>query len=277
MKLKSFLFLLFVLSLTACLSYGQKVVTGSGNVKTEVRNLPGFTGVESLGSIDVFITKADNVEVKIEADDNLLPNIITEVKGNTLIIRMKENFNYRQAKKMYVYVAMPNITALATKGSGSIKSESKFNGDNLVIKTQGSGSIQFSFDGKRLEASTQGSGGIKFSGSVNNVDLSTNGSGSVVASVECESANLSVRGSGGVNVSGNVSDVSAEVQGSGNITGYGFQSKRASVTIQGSGNCNLSISDNLVGKIHGSGNIHYKGNATVISQHNSGSGKIIKE
>lgn len=277
MKVKSYFLLLGVFLLTVCFTYGQANITGSGKVKTENRNLSGFTQVETLGSINVYITKAGNYEVKLEADDNLLPFIITEVKNNALILRMKEHTSFRKSGKINAYVSMPNVTAVTTKGSGSINSESTFTGTELVLKTKGSGSIHFAFDGKGADISTAGSGGIKFSGKINEVKLGTLGSGSIEASLECESAALSVTGSGGIHISGNATNVTAGVIGSGNIDGYGFQCKRAKVSIKGSGNCNLSVSETLAGEIHGSGNIQYKGNATVQSPHSQGQGKIRKE
>jgi hypothetical protein len=285
MKVKSLLFLLLAFLFTGSFVYGQrglfgtgfKILTGSGDLKTEGRNVTGFTKVETDGSINVFITKADAFEVKVESDDNLIPYIVTEVKGNTLVVRMKDNINIRKAKKMTVYASMPRLVALTTRGSGSITSESKFNGEDFVAKTQGSGSIRFFFDGKSAVISTQGSGGIKFSGSINKIELGTHGSGSIKAELVSESAHLYVGGSGSLSIQGTANDVIAEVQGSGSIDGYNFQSKHANASVQGSGSCNLSVSDNLIGKIQGSGNINYKGDATVVTSESNGSGKIRKQ
>jgi hypothetical protein len=285
MNVKSLLFLLLVFSCAGNFSYGQRgifgsgitVLKGSGDVKTEVRKLTDFTKVETNGSINVFINKTSAFEVKVEADDNLIPYIATEVKGNALVVRMRDNVNIRNAKKMTVYVSMPKLTALATRGSGSIASEGKFSGDEIVVKTQGSGSINFSFDGKSAVISTQGSGGIKFSGSINKAELGTHGSGSIKAQLESESAHLSVGGSGSVNISGTAKNVVAEVQGSGSIDGYNLMTKNVNASIQGSGSCNLSVSESLNGRIHGSGSINYKGNAAVVSSETSGSGKIRKQ
>ena len=283
MKMKSLLFLLLAFLFIGNHSYGQssilgfKSINGSGDVKTEVRNQSGFTKVESDGSINVFINKTNAFEVKVEADDNLIPYIVTEVKGNALVVRMKDNVNIRNARKMTVYVSMPKLTALATRGSGSITSESKFSGDEIVVNTQGSGSINFSFDGKSAVIATHGSGGIKFTGAINKVEVGTHGSGGIKAQLESESAHLSVGGSGSINISGSAKDVVAEVQGSGSIDGYNFMTKNVNAIVQGSGSCNLSISESLNGKTHGSGGINYKGNATVVTSESTGSGKIRKQ
>jgi hypothetical protein len=285
MKMKSLLFLLLGFLFIGNHSYGQssilglgfKSIKGSGDVKTEVRNLSGFSKVESDGSINVFINKANAFEVKVEADDNLIPYIVTEVKGNALVVRMKDNVNIRNARKMTVYVSMPKLTALATRGSGSINSEGKFSGDEIVVKTQGSGSINFSFDGKSGVIATHGSGSIKFTGSISKVEIGTHGSGGIKAQLESEAAHLSVGGSGSVNISGSAKDVVAEVQGSGSIDGYNFMTKNVNAIVQGSGSCNLSISESLNGKTHGSGGINYKGNATVVTSESTGSGKIRKQ
>ena len=241
MKVKSLLLLVLTLSLASCSSYGQRgifgsglqVVTGSGNIKTEVRNLSDFTGVETNGSISVTIKRSANFEVKVEADDNLLPYIVPEVSGNVLYIKMKSNMNIVSSKRMHVYVSMPQLTALGTRGSGSISCESKFEGNELVAKTQGSGSIQFSFDGKSAVVSTQGSGGIKFSGSIRKTEINTHGSGSIKAQLTAEATQLSTDGSGSINISGTTNNVIAQVQGSGSINGYDFQSVQATVSTHG--------------------------------------------
>lgn len=285
MKVKSLLFLLMVFLFTSNISYGQrgifglgfKTLTGSGNVKTETRDLKGFTKVETNGSINVFVKKADAFKVTIEADDNLLPYIVPVVHGDLLVVRTKDNFSYRSSKRLNVYISMPQLTALATKGSGSITCESKFNGDEFVAQTQGSGSINCSFDGKNIKISTQGSGGVSFSGSVHEAELDTHGSGGIKAQLDAESTQLDVSGSGSITISGTTNDLVAQVHGSGSIDGYRFLTKHANASTQGSGSCNLSVSESLNGKTQGSGSINYKGSAKVVSSETLGSGKIRKQ
>ncbi|HNP99370.1 MAG TPA: DUF2807 domain-containing protein, partial [Bacteroidia bacterium] len=61
-------------------------IEGSGNVITETRSLTTFNGIDLRNTANVYITQGDVQEVKIEAEDNIVPLILTEVKNDELII-----------------------------------------------------------------------------------------------------------------------------------------------------------------------------------------------
>src|SRR5437868_7649393 len=56
---------------------GQRI-RGDGNVRTEQRNVTGFSGVETHGSIDIEVTQGD-YKITVESDQNIIPYILTEV------------------------------------------------------------------------------------------------------------------------------------------------------------------------------------------------------
>src|SRR5262245_4331730 len=59
---------------------------GSGKIATEQRDLKGFKGVDVGGAFLVEITAQKDYSVEVEADDNLLPLIKTEVDDGVLEI-----------------------------------------------------------------------------------------------------------------------------------------------------------------------------------------------
>ncbi len=62
----------------------NKKVKGSGNVVTESRDISDFKGVDVSGVFQVEITAQKDFSVEIEADDNLMPLIKTEVRNGVL-------------------------------------------------------------------------------------------------------------------------------------------------------------------------------------------------
>lgn len=94
MKRSIFFILAFVsivsLACSISIPLGRKV-TGSGQVARETRPVSGFTGVELQTVGDVTITIGEVESVVVEADDNLLPLLKTEVAGNRLLISMPAN------------------------------------------------------------------------------------------------------------------------------------------------------------------------------------------
>src|SRR3982751_1352355 len=57
-------------------------VKGSGHVVTESRDVPEFSGIDVGGIYKVDVTAQKDFAVVVEADDNLLPLIRTEVDGD---------------------------------------------------------------------------------------------------------------------------------------------------------------------------------------------------
>ena len=54
-------------------------VRGDGNVIKETRSVSSFNGIEISGAFDVYLKQGTTEEVIIEADDNILPLIRTDV------------------------------------------------------------------------------------------------------------------------------------------------------------------------------------------------------
>ena len=280
MKNKLFAFVASVMLFTSfnmysCTGFRDKV-RGSGNVKIEMRNLTGFSEIQTRSSVDVKVRQGETFEVKVEADDNLIQYISTEVEGNVLVVDIKEDINIRDNNKMLVYVTMPVVKALSARGSGNIIGEGKFTGETIEVATMGSGNLSLSFDGKGIDAKTKGSGNIDLSGNIVVVQCEINSSGNIEASLECVSMDLSVHGSGNMNIKGKTDDFKARVHGSGNIDCYNLITQKADIAIQGSGNCNINVTEHLNASVEGSGNIDYDGNPAKVVSRIKGSGKISK-
>lgn len=85
-----------------------------------------------------------------------------------------------------------------------------------------------------------------------------------------------IYGSGSVTVeNSNYQSATLDIYGSGKIEAQGLQVKIALANIYGSGHSYISVSERLVSKIFGSGNVYYWGNPLLETTQN-GSGRVIK-
>ena len=71
-----------------------ETIQGNGNLKKETRNASGYTGIELQGSMDVQVDYGSSNSIIVEADENLLPYIETEVENGNLKIRQKKGATY---------------------------------------------------------------------------------------------------------------------------------------------------------------------------------------
>jgi len=230
---------LLMAGLVACtaLQAQWKKVTGNGNMVTQERSLASFSEVSVAGGMQVTITQAGSTSVKVQADDNLQEYIITEIKGNKLIIKYPNNVSIN-SKGVKILVGMPQLDGASISGSGNIVSSSE-------LPSSGS-----------FTASIAGSG---------NIDVKT----------KATKVRASISGSGDIQLGGKTSELEVAISGSGSFKGYGLKAEDVQVKISGSGNVETTAAAKLDAVISGSGDIYYKGNPG-LSLKSAGSGKIKK-
>jgi hypothetical protein len=237
--MKYFLVLLLGISLVfSCRFIGGKRVRGNGNLETEQRSLSNFDGVVSHGSFDITVSTGDSHTVNVEADENLLEYIETEVDGGTLRIKTKRGFNLRPRSDIRITVTAPNFNELSSHGSGNIK------GKNLLKATE-------------------------------NAKLHLSGSGNIDVDIEAPAVDAEIAGSGNISVSGSAKEFSGTIHGSGDIRAVDMQSEQSKVEIAGSGNVEVFATNKLDIRIMGSGGVKYKGDAQVNTSI-AGSGSVSK-
>ena len=234
--------LAFAAMVVLCSYLPFETIKGDGNVKKENREVATFSSVSLNGSMNVELNYGSTSGIIVEADENLLPYLITEVENGVLTIKTKDKVNLRTGNSIVIYASMTSISALKVSGSGSIRGKGNF-------YSEGEGSFSIS-----------GSGNIKME----------------VGSFK--EANIKVSGSGDVVLKGKRSNkILAAVSGSGNIDCSNLPASDVDAAISGSGDIKIKADKKINAKVSGSGNIYYSGDAKNVSFKSVGSGKLIKE
>ena len=211
-------------------------INGSGNIKSEKRTVGRFDGVQSSASIDVEIRNGESPAVEVEADDNVLPYIVTEIKNGMLQTDYKPGYSFSNTH-VKVYVTASTLNKIYSSGSADIVAkEGITNGDMIDIQLSGSGNITAQVNAPTVRAELNGSGNLDLQGRTKNFDCSITGSGDA----NCRK----------------------------------LLSENTDVSVGGSGNANVYASISLKATASGSGDISYGGNPSSPETHTSGSGSI---
>jgi predicted small secreted protein len=128
-------------------------VKGSGKRVTQKRDVAPFTGISTDGAFDIEVVCQKDQGLEIEADDNILPLISTEVSGNTLHLKPTSNFSVEDAPKIKINV--PNIEAFLANGAGRIQI-SGVNNEKLQISLNGAPTFTASGTTKMVGVDTNG-------------------------------------------------------------------------------------------------------------------------
>jgi hypothetical protein len=214
-------------------------ITGSGNIKSERRDVNQFEGVLTSGSIDVEIKNTGAPGVEVEADDNVLPYIVTNVNNGILEINYKHGMFFHDTHAK-VYVTASSLRKLSTSGSADISAKDGITNNNLI-------------------------------------DISVSGSGNITAMVNAPNIKASVSGSGNLELKGKTKNFDCSIGGSGEANCGDLLSENTEISVGGSGNAVVYSSVSLKATVGGSGDIRYRGNPTSPEIHKSGSGTVEAE
>lgn len=152
-------------------------VQGSGNAKQETRNVSGFKEIEASGAINTEIAVGKDFIVTVEADDNLLPQVKTEVKGETLKIYTENRFSSKT--KITVRISMPELKKVDISGA-STANITNVTGDSLEM--QASGASRIKVDGQVKDFNVEASGASTIDASklnAENADVDSNGASTI--------------------------------------------------------------------------------------------------
>ncbi|HXG82909.1 MAG TPA: head GIN domain-containing protein [Pyrinomonadaceae bacterium] len=161
-----------------------KGIQGSGTVKSEARDVSGFTKIEASGAVNLDITAQKDFGVSVEADGNLLGHIKTEVDGDTLKIFPESGISTKN--KINVKISMPEIKDLDVSGA-STAVVSNISSDKLDLTASGASKIKIQGQAKDLSSDASGASGIDAENlTVENADIEASGASSATVSAANE-------------------------------------------------------------------------------------------
>lgn len=130
---------------------------GSGVRKTEKRQISPFTSISSEGAFDIEVVAQKDQSLEVEADDNVLSSVETEVRGSVLNIRMRGSFSLTDEVK--IRITVPNLERVSASGAGSINITGLKN-EKFDIDVNGAPTIRAAGETKVARIETNGAGNI---------------------------------------------------------------------------------------------------------------------
>jgi hypothetical protein len=250
---------LTAVALAACTTttnVGLGGTEGSGVMKTESRPLSAFASVNLSTGGTLEVTQGDQLALTIEAEDNLLPLLTSDVKENRLTLGTIPNTTFRATKAITYRLSVITLEQLTISGSGTAKIAT-LNAPTFNFELGGSGTLMLG----TLTGNTQ-------------LVLNIGGSGNArIDALKGQTIAINLKGSGNVTLKGEASDQQLSIEGSGTYDGEGLVSLNAQVYVAGDGDATLNVRDRLEVESLGSGDVLYVGNPTV-SRTITGSGGV---
>lgn len=197
------------LTLGGCGIIGER---GSGTMATETRQVSGFHEIDLSGSGHVLVSVTGTESLTVEAEDNILPLLTSEVRNGRLVLGARRSIS--PTREIVYTITVVSLEGVSVSGSG-------------IVTATG-------IDVSGFDVEISGSGTVVPEGVADQIDLSISGSGRFDGDeLVSSSGHVSISGSGRAVVK--VTDVlDVEVSGSGRVEYLGDPAVTSSISGSGS-------------------------------------------
>ena len=134
-------------------SFNFKGVRGSGQTATDARNVSGFKAVDVGGVFKVEITAQKDFSVEVDADDNLLQYVKTDVRGGTLHIETEKKLSPKSP--IIVRVSAPDLDHLDISGVADV-TVSNIRNESVSLDSSGASKVSINGETKKFTADVSG-------------------------------------------------------------------------------------------------------------------------
>jgi hypothetical protein len=210
-------------AVTATVLLFSACTVGSGEVVTETRSVSGFDEIDLRGTGEVRVTVDGTESLRIEAEDNIIDRLTSDVRGTTLVLGTDRPI--RPTEDVIYTVTMVSLEGVEISGSGAI-TVGEFATEDFSVDVNGSGAATID-------------------------DLSA------------ETVFVRISGSGAVTIGGDGEELDLSISGSGAFDGSRLETSIGDVDISGSGSATVNVSETLDVGVSGSGNVEYLGNPSL--------------
>jgi hypothetical protein len=168
-------------------------VEGDGNVVKEEREVKAFDRVQVSGAFEVFLTQGNEEKLVIEADENLLELIETEVVNGKLKIYTSKSI--RNAREMKAHITLKELHGLDLSGAVELMTENRIKTDELKIDGSGAIEMEMSIEADEIRGDFSGASEVEFSGYAKAFSFDASGAAELDAKeLEVEILRLNVSG-----------------------------------------------------------------------------------
>ncbi len=207
---------------------------GSGVKGIETRNLPDFTKLEVGGAFEVVLTQESSNSIRIEADDNLLALILTDIKSDVLKISTEKALCPKTNMKLFI--SAKSLQALKAHGAVDLKTNNTISAEKFELTMSGASDVVISLETKLLISKLSGA------------------------------SELSLKGKADTHA--------VELSGAGEINASDFVVDKYALKLSGASECNINVQKELSVEASGASEVNYKGNPGILNKELSGAAEL---
>jgi hypothetical protein len=148
-------------------------VHGSGNKVTENRKVADFTRIKADGDFKIVLKQDSSLNVAINADDNVMKIIETNVTGGRLHIHTKQHLC--SSGEITITVGIRNLEEIKSSGAMNISSDGTIKVKDINFDLAGASKVTLDLNAANVTANGSGATEMDLKGQATSAGISTSG------------------------------------------------------------------------------------------------------
>ena len=165
----------------------------SVSINAQTRQIGNFTGIKVSTSVSVKLIKADSPKIEykmIKGDESAL---ITEIKGNNLIIKTKSSFGGRNNIQAKVIVYYTELNDISVSAGATVKSEDPIRTQDMDIDVSRGASADVEVIAQSIDVDASSGASLKLEGSAKKAEYDASSGSTINAKMMiCDYVNADV-------------------------------------------------------------------------------------
>lgn len=259
--MKKYLFVLSAIVLFA-FSSCQKVAGDLITKEFAIEN--SYTALEVQSAFVVTVSEDVDV-VTVTVGENVMPNVVVEVKDNTLKIHLKPQTIPLGGEMKALIPYNADLTKVVLSGASEFHTEYTLTGDDLEVELSGASDFY---------------GDLISSG---DVEMELSGASTINGNVAAQSLDMELSGASDAALMGLVKNLKIELSGASNIVKqvvekyYGLMCENCEGTMSGASDAYIHCDGYLKVDLSGASNLHFTGNGNPADCTTSGGSDVIHD
>lgn len=226
--------------LSTMLTQGRASIRGSGVIIEQPREIGHVERLVVRGAFDAMVTVGPETKLVVRGDDNIVPDILTEVRDNELVIRMRDGETYSTSEPLRVTLSAPEIRSVEGNGAVTISIKPAQAGQPLMVE----------------KATASGA--------------------STITLADAASGTLALRAEGAstIRASGKVATLEVKAVGASTLDVEGVESQHVKAEVSGASTARVRTSGRLIGRADGASTITVAGQPKERDVETSGASRV---
>ncbi|WP_445385379.1 head GIN domain-containing protein [Robiginitalea sp. IMCC44478] len=207
-------------------------IKGNGVVEEETRDITeDFSAISASEGIDVFVTQGSRHSIRVEADENVIELIGTDIRDGKLKVHAIENIG-RATKK--VYVTLPEVSSLSASSGADLVVNGTLEAGKLRLHSSSGAELELEVLADEIEADASSGADIRLTGRAN-LFYADASSGSDIKARDLEVKVCHADASSGAGIKIQVSEsLTADASSGGDISYSGNPNVQSNKSVSGS-------------------------------------------